>query len=154
MGILSTSQIILGWSPPSTYCHSGVHTRYIPDHLGMLTTLYLLPLRSSYSVHPRSSWDAHHPLPTANPEYSKFILSTSQDHLGMLATLYLLPLLPTLSSYSVHLRSSWDTHHPLPTATPSSYSYILGSSWDAHHPLPMYCYSKFITGQHTNAEDP
>jgi len=83
--MLSTSQIILGCSPPSTYCYSGavwVHAQYITDHPGILTTLYLLLLQS----------------------------------------------------------------------TPSSYSYvhpriILG----AHHPLPMCCYSKFITGQHTNS---
>jgi len=249
-------RIILGCSPPSTYCYSGVfqvHTQYIPgsswdahhplpaatpeyskfilstsqDHLGMLTTLYLLLLRStpsSYSVHPRitlgcsppctccysrvfqvhiqyiprSSWDAHHPLPTATPEYSKFILSISQDHLGILTTLYLLLLLSTPSSYSVHPKiilgcsppstycysgvfqvhtqyipgSSWDAHHPLPTATPeyskfilstsqdhlgmlttlyllplrSSYSVHPRSSWDAHHPLPTATpeYSKFI----------
>jgi len=119
----------------------------------MLTTLYLLLLKSipsSYSVYPRSSWDAHHPLsaatpefilstshiilgcsplPTATPDYSKFILITSQDHPGILTTFYLLLL----------------------RSTTSSYSYIPGSSWDAHHLLPMYCYSKFITGQHTNS---
>jgi len=112
----------------------------------MLTTLYLLLLQSSYLVHPRSSWDAHHPLPTATPEQSKFILSTSQDHPGILTTLYLLLLKSIPSSCSVHHRSSWDAHHPLPTATPEQSEFMLSTSQIilGYSPPSTYCYSRVL----------
>jgi len=112
-------RIILGCSQLSTYCYSRVfqvHTQYISG----------------------SSWDAHNSLPTASPEYSKFILTT----------VYLLPL-------QVH------THHCLPTATLEYSKFILSTSQDprmlttlyllplqvhTHHCLPTATpeYSKFI----------
>ena len=115
-------RIILGCSPLSTYCYSGVlqvHTQYIPG----------------------SSWDTHHSLPTATPEYSKFILTT-------------LCLLLLRSIFHIHTQyisgSSWDAHNSLPTATPEYSKFILSTSQDHPGILTPYIY-KFTTGQHTNS---